>query len=443
MSKFTEVRLTLAAFIYGIEIDLKSILKKYISPFYSDLAFVQDSILEKKIIERFKKENPGIDLQKNIDLAIEFFDFCDIIVVLQKNKIFLTQEINDYLKKVYNELIEITPIRNRVMHTRPLLGGDFTTVYDFISNLRHTDAVPWTTTIETRNKVEQDSTYVLTLTIPSIAREEANIIHNLPIPDFDETGFIGRKRDVDDIKKLILGNKVVSVIGDGGIGKTALVLKVAYDIIDMNDKCPFELVIWTSAKTTMLTVKGIEEIHDNIKDFSGLLNILTDTFKNDTTPKSSIEEILEYLELFKTLLIIDNLETIQSEAVRNFIREAQMRCNIVITSRIGLGELEFPRKLLGLTENESANLIREIARIRNSDTLMHLPQTTLIDISEKLYFNPLALKWFVNTVQTGISPIEVLNNKNDLLNFCLSNVYEKLSKGAVEILNTLRGAEKI
>lgn len=78
-----------------------------------------------------------------------------------------------------------------------------------------------------------------------------------------------------------------------------------------------------------------------------------------------------------------------------------MRCNIVITSRIGLGELEFPRKLTGLTENESASLIREISKIRNSDVLLKLPQNTLIDIASKLYYNPLALKWFVNSVQTG------------------------------------------
>lgn len=40
MAKFTEVRLTLAAFIYGIEIDLKMHIKKYITPFFSDLSFI-------------------------------------------------------------------------------------------------------------------------------------------------------------------------------------------------------------------------------------------------------------------------------------------------------------------------------------------------------------------------------------------------------------------
>jgi len=191
----------------------------------------------------------------------------------------------------------------------------------------------------------------------------------------------------------------------------------------------------------MLTSKGIEEIYTAITDYTGLISVISDSI--DTSIKlNKIESIIEYLELFKTLIIIDNLETIQSEEVRNFIRIAQTKCNIVITSRIGLGELEYPRTLSGLTENECAKLIREVARIRNSDLLMKLPQNTLIDIASKLYFNPLALKWFVSTVETGISPQEVLNNKDNLLNFCLTNVYEKLSDGAISVLNSIRASRR-
>lgn len=444
MSKITEVRLTLAAFIYGIENDLKNLIKKNITPYFSDLAFFHNSELTETVLKRFKNDNPATSVSENLDLVVEFLDFQDTFTILNKNNLFLSKEGASYLSSIIPILQEITPIRNRVMHTRPLLGGDFALVYDFIASLKKTDPFPWTTSLETRDNISKDPLYVLTLTIPSLREEESEVIHNLPIPDFDETGFIGRKKDTDDIKKLILSNKVVSIIGDGGIGKTALALKVAYDIIDMGVKCPFDLIIWTSAKTTMLTAKGIEDIHNTIQDYTGLLNYIEDSLKSDRkhSQDSKLEGILEYLEIYKTLLIIDNLETIQNEDVRLFIREAQMKCNIVITSRIGLGELEFPRKLIGLSEAESANLIREVARIRNSDTLLKLPQATLIEIASKLYFNPLALKWFVNTVQTGISPLEVLSNKDDLLNFCLTNVYEKLSDGAINVLNTIRGARK-
>jgi LuxR family glucitol operon transcriptional activator len=317
------------------------------------------------------------------------------------------------------------------------------TVYDFIQKLKASSPIDWKVTIETREIIERDPSYILTLRIPttSVYEQPNRVIHNLPIPDFDDTGFIGRTKDVDEIKKLIFSNKVVSILGDGGIGKTALAVKVAYDLVDMGNKCPFELIIWTSAKTTMLTTKGIEEIYTAITDYTGLISIISDSIDNSIKDKK-LDAIVEYLELFKTLIIIDNLETIQSEEVRDFIRKAQTKCNIVITSRIGLGELEYPRTLSGLTENECAKLIREIARIRNSDMLLKLPQSTLADISSKLYYNPLAIKWFVNTVEMGISPQEVLNNKENLLNFCLTNVYEKLSDGAISVLNSIRASRR-
>lgn len=443
MARITEIRLTLAGFLYGIEIDIKNVLKKYVTPFQEDTGFFQDPELESKIIDRFKKDNPRVDYKKNIDDVLDFVDFFDSFNILKKNEVFLPKLTSEYLTQIFGELSDLTPIRNRVMHTRPLLGGDFSTVYDFVQKLKNNSPIDWKYAIETRELIENDPTYLLTLRLPTIATYEipSKVTHNLPVPDFDDTGFIGRTKDVDEIKKLIFSNKVVSILGDGGIGKTALAVKVAYDLVDMGDKCPFELIIWTSAKTTMLTSKGIEDIYTAITDYTGLISMISESLDKSITI-NKFDAVIEYLELFKTLIIIDNLETIQSEEVRNFIRKAQTKCNIVITSRIGLGELEYPRTLSGLTENECAKLIREIARIRNSDILMKLPQSTLIDIASKLYYNPLALKWFVSTVETGISPQEVLNNKDDLLNFCLTNVYEKLTEGAISVLNSIRASRR-
>lgn len=444
MSKITEVRLTLAAFIYAIESDLKEIIRLKIIPFNTGFGFIQDPELESRTIKRFQKDNPDIDWSSNVNEVIEYLDFADTLIIILKNKDFLERKQAEELNNIKSKFQELIPIRNRVMHTRPLLGGDFTTVFAFITEITFCSAFPWKQSIETKRKIETDPSYVLTLSIPTYNTNNFTTYNNLPLPDFDESGFIGRVRDVEDIKKIILSNnRVISIIGDGGIGKTALTLKVAYDLIDMQDKCPFDMILWTTAKTTMLTAQGIQEITNSLKDYSGLIELLGDAVNSKKTSfEENLAEIIEHMKVFNVLLIIDNLETIHNEDVRSFIREAQQYCKIVITSRIGLGELEYPRKLYGFNEIEATRLIREIAKIRNSTILLQLDQKSLVAISKKLHFNPLAIKWFVNSIETGLTPNEVFNNKGDLLNFCLSNVYDKLSNNAKSLLNILLAARK-
>lgn len=444
MAKITEVRLTLAALIYAIEIDLKNLISRYLIPVNTNLEFIQDTELQVKIKNRFMKDYPALNPDDNLTDVIEYLDFQEFYTLLLKNKSLLPEHIYNDLKSLVSELDEIVPIRNRVMHTRPLMVGDFARIYSFVEIITRNNLCDsnWSTVNETKSRIEDDPSYVLTLSMPSIKNLEREVYHNLPIPDFDDTGFIGRKKDIQDIKNLILGNnRVVSIIGDGGIGKTALALKVAYDILDLREKNPFDMVLWCSAKTTMLTAQGIEEIKNALQDFGGLLEFLNDAIgeKKDT---DNLGIILEYLEVFNVLLIIDNLETILDERIREFVREASQRSKIIITSRIGLGELEFRRNLLGLSESESITLIRQFANLKQSDILKKIPNDKLVQVAQKLHFNPLALKWFVNSVETGISPDEVLVNKDNLLNFCLSNVHSKLSEKAKLVINTLLASRR-
>lgn len=88
MAKITEVRLTLAAFIYGVEIDLKNVIKKYVSPFHEDINFFHDNDLQLKVVDRFNKENHGVDYKKSLEDIVDFLDFGDTFVILKKNNVF-------------------------------------------------------------------------------------------------------------------------------------------------------------------------------------------------------------------------------------------------------------------------------------------------------------------------------------------------------------------
>ena len=247
MAKVTEVRLTLAAIIYSIELDLKAQIDKYIISVNTNMDFIQNPIVQEKIKQRFLKDYPSLSPNENISDVISYLDFQEFYVLLIKNKNLLPGSYSIELKKLIPELDKIVAIRNRVMHTRPLMSGDFLQVYSLAESILAIESVYWLTLLGTKNKIEQDPSYVLTLSMPSYKNNENEISHNLPVPDFDNTGFIGRQKDIEGIKKLILGNNpVISIIGDGGIGKTALALKVAYDILDIKEKNPFDIIIWSS-----------------------------------------------------------------------------------------------------------------------------------------------------------------------------------------------------
>jgi len=57
---------------------------------------------------------------------------------------------------------------------------------------------------------------------------ESQTLHNLP-PQF--TSFIGREREIADIKQLLSAARLVTITGTGGCGKTRLALKVAVELL--------------------------------------------------------------------------------------------------------------------------------------------------------------------------------------------------------------------
>ena len=63
------------------------------------------------------------------------------------------------------------------------------------------------------------------------------------------------------------GFPVISIVGEGGVGKSALALKVAYELIDKDS--PFDAVVWVTSKTTQITLNEIREIKGAISRVAG------------------------------------------------------------------------------------------------------------------------------------------------------------------------------
>lgn len=437
--RFTEIRMTSYVLICAIERDLRGIIFEELVSRSIDADFLFDS--KERCIERYKKDNKAESSYNIVDI-IEYLDFQEAYTVLLKNKDTIDTSIHLEIKRISPILDKISPIRNIVMHGRPLDYDDYLLLSNFCTEVPTTNGVRWTFLKAAVEELASNPLMLMKVEIPE--RDSVDrIFNNLPKPDFNDTGFIGRKNEVKDIKELIYGNhRVVSIIGDGGTGKTAIALKVAYEILD-DEKSPYEMIIWGDAKQNILTEQGVVALKDEINHVRFFHDIKI-KLSGEISVESDINEIIENLKNYSTLLILDNLETIINENVLQFVREASKFCKILITSRIGIGELEFRRIIAGLTDKEATILDRQYAKYCGLYELLKLDTLSLKNIlCKQLYNSPLAIKWYIKCIASGVTPAETINNKGELLKFCLSNVYSHLELNEKKLISILLVMRKV
>ena len=139
-----------------------------------------------------------------------------------------------------------------------------------------------------------------------------------------------------------------------GLGKTALALKLAYDILDSDDM-NFDCIVWASAKNATITAGEIKRIKGAVSDSLGMFSEIGKQLAGSEEP-DPIAEIIEYLSNFRILLILDNLETIVDKKLYSFFEELPIGSKVLTTSRIGLGEFERRLKLGPMDARESVSV---------------------------------------------------------------------------------------
>ncbi|MFG2054196.1 NB-ARC domain-containing protein [Micromonospora sp. NPDC048930] len=314
---------------------------------------------------------------------------------------------------------------------------DLSELLDFVGQLADRGGKHWRNIAETRRKLDSNPAYVLGLKINLPTDPTRSPQHNLPVPDFDETGFFGRQQQLTRIKRAIKGAyPVVSVLGEGGIGKTSIALKAAYDLLD-EPGIGFDAFVWVSAKATVLTPNEIQRISGAIKDSLGLFTKAAAELGVPDAGADPVEEVLSYLANFKVLLILDNLETVLDQRLRNFLLELPLGSKVIITSRIGLG-IENPVSLEPLSEDDGMRLLRAVAGIRGAGVLKQMSNDIIRAYVQKMGGHPAYIKWFVAGVQAGRRPEELVSDNALLLDFCMSNVYGYLSTDAQDVLRCMQ-----
>ena len=274
------------------------------------------------------------------------------------------------------------------------------------------------------------------------AGEESNlasqpkVYHNLPQPDFEK--FIGRESEIADIDRILQPYPqsqihLVTIDGIGGIGKSALALEIAFRYLQtysqLAENNRFDAIIWASAKLTILTGEGIQKRPQSLRTLDDIYRAIAVTLDREDIIRSRPEEqpeiVRQVLRRQRTLLIIDNLETVDDRAVNTFLRELPAPTKAIVTTRHRI-DVAYPVRLTGMAWHHAKTLIEQ--ECKKKTVLLKTGEARRI--FDRTGGVPLAIVWSIAQMGFGYSIESIMSRlgtpNSDIVQFCFDGAIEPL-----------------
>ena len=164
----------------------------------------------------------------------------------------------------------------------------------------------------------------------SYRNESKSVSNNMPKGDY----FVGRSDQKKRIIESISEFPITAIVGQAGIGKTALALNIVHSIMNKDtlikgkkDIPRFNAFVWVSAKDDELNAEKILDTIARVLDYPYI------------TQKSYDDKFGESIKLLSNssiLLVIDNFETITDKRLEAFFHNLPQHNRILITTRYKL-----------------------------------------------------------------------------------------------------------
>ncbi|MBD9467283.1 NB-ARC domain-containing protein [Pseudomonas sp. Pdm06] len=278
------------------------------------------------------------------------------------------------------------------------------------------------------------------------------------IPTRQTSTFEGRKKELAKLTKWLNEpeeSRSCLIFGDGGYGKTTLVLEFLNKLIDggieVSTGMP-EIISYHTAKMTRWTDQGITHfrgisnaMEDGIREIMYCLQdvlgkewyrvegiALIDKVKNELTTQGYSRNDL--------LLVLDNTETLATsvadrEELTDFFDEVARKIGrIIITSRRRELMNVTPVQVSALTEDESIQLLRRLGTEHCAKPILQAGDARLRRVSSQLSHKPLlmdALVKYIARASVGIDDAlsSIFRKSNDqLLEFLYEDAWLRMSE---------------
>ncbi len=280
--------------------------------------------------------------------------------------------------------------------------------------------------------------------IPSPFAIESGLFRLLP-KEYET--FIGREVLKSRLRNAIEKDPrlwIINLHGPGGVGKSALATWLAYDCYTQRN---FEAILHLSAKDMELSTEdGIRHLRPTLVSLEDFLDRVLHLFEHGEFCTSDLQcrkdMVTEILSAYRSLLILDNMETVRDGRIMEFVRglPPTSLTKVLLTSRRRSSEWEYPLQVIEFDDQEVKDFLS--ARTREMKLDFPLQNDDVVrKITELSGGLPLAIQWTLGEYAKSRNLDDILNRAIDkdspLLEFSFRNSWNVLDSNAKQALAVL------
>jgi RNA-directed DNA polymerase len=270
---------------------------------------------------------------------------------------------------------------------------------------------------------------------------------------------VGRKKQIATIMEEIIQipNQNGIIYGPGGVGKTALLVELTRQLWEefLGDPLPFKNIIWASAKPNYYDTVW-DDVRQDKPQFSSLDTVLTAILQfldYEDAETYDIEDkkwlVLESLAEEKTLLILDNFESITDagqKVIRDFfaltakiyLKNKPDFFKVIITSRTLVPSGFHQINLKGLDEDESRQLMQRLYQPYARSGKAQRTEEEIHKIYDLTSGIPLIIKHCYGQVYEHNVDLNFVLNRlsqagNKVVDFSFAEVFDLLKKDPLQL----------
>ncbi|MBI5304075.1 MAG: tetratricopeptide repeat protein [Chloroflexi bacterium] len=227
------------------------------------------------------------------------------------------------------------------------------------------------------------------------------------------TSFIGRERELTEVKQMLVASRLVTLIGAGGIGKTRLAVQAAAESLELFNDGAWHVEL-ALISDPLLVPHAI----------ASALNL------REETGKPLLNALADYLRARNLLLVLDNCEHLNEPVAQlaETLLQVCPRMQIIASSRVALGiagerifrvpslampDMNNASPIESLAQNESVRLFLDRAKTAQPTFALNEQNAALLaQICARLDGIPLAIELAAARAKV-LSPEEILARLSD------------------------------